>query len=196
MPLACKADNNCFRYKAVPPVKINEPRFSVSVIQPDKKLDLLHGNVVSTFVEEYEITYGARRTEGGWCVFIENISAEIGYNDFVVQIDRRHAFDSCEWWAIKEHEEEHIHAHLSVVSDNLDEIKRSVSAAAAAILPVFAENELNIERATKNLELGLQNSPQIILLRQKLAAEQETRNKKVDLRDRGGRIGKCADRRG
>jgi hypothetical protein len=174
-------------------LEIKEPRFSVSIVQPEKKMDLLHGNVVSTFAEEYEIEYGAQKTDGGWCVFIEKIAAEIGYTDFVIQIDRRHRFDSCEWTAIKEHEDDHIHAHLSVIRDEKKDIELAVRSAANNILPVFAEDESDIEDAMNEMESELSSQPQIRLLRQKLAAEQEIRNKKIDLNDRGERIRKCME---
>jgi len=183
--------NECLRLKTVPSVEIKEPEWSVSIVQPENKLSLLHGNVISTFAEEYEITYGAQKVSGGWCVMIENIEALMGYRGFVIQIDRRHNKGGCEWNAIKEHEDEHIRAHLSVVSDNRSEIKRSISAAAGTILPVFVETDGEIGRAMDELQTELQNAPQIRLLRQALSAEQEIRNRKVDLQDKGARIGEC-----
>jgi hypothetical protein len=185
---------DCLQYKTLPSLKIKVPGFSVSIIQPDRPLNLLHGNVVATFAEEYEIEYGAQRSNGGWCVFIENITAFVGYTDFVVQIDKRHPFDGCEFNAIKEHEDEHIRAHLSVIDDEKEEIEMSIMAAADNILPVFIENESDIERAMGDIESQLQEQPQIKLLRQKLNAEQEIRNKKIDLKDRGWRIRACGER--
>ena len=184
---------DCLRYKTLPSLKIKVPRFSVSIVQPDVPMNLLHGNVVATFAEEYEIEYGAEKTDGGFCVFLERISASIGYTDFVVQIDRRHAFDSCEWHAIKEHEDEHIRAHLDVIDDEEAEIKSAVQSAADNIFPVFVASESGMDGAMDDMESELQAQPQLKLMRQKLNAEQEIRNKKIDLADKGTRIRQCAD---
>jgi hypothetical protein len=175
----------------LPSLEIKVPSFSMSVVQPDRKMDLLHGNVVSTLAEEYEISYGAQRAADGYCVFIEHIAATIGYTDFVVQIDKRHPLNSCEWRAIKEHEDEHIRAHLSVIEDGEDDIRRSIAGAANSLMPVFAESEDEIDGAMDRLESELESQPQIRLMRQKLNAEQEIRNKKIDLDDKGWRIRAC-----
>jgi len=177
----------------LPSLEIKVPEFSVSIVQPDRFMDLLHGNVVATFVEEYEIKYGAQKFEGGWCVFIEGITAIIGYTNFVVQIDRRHHPDSCEFDAIMEHEEEHVRAHLSVIEDSMRDIRSSISAAANNVLPVWVLDERGIDGAMDELEEKLQSRPQIQLLRQKLSAEREIRNKRVDLNDRGERFRRCVE---
>jgi len=188
--LAPAAD--CLKYKRLPSLEIKVPGFSVSVVQPERGLDLLHGNVVATLAEEYEIEYGAEKAStGGWCVFIERVSATIGYTNFVIQIDKRHEKDSCEFNAIKEHEDEHVRAHLSVIEDGKKDIKQGLIDAADSVLPVFAETEKDFDRAMEEMEGELEARPEVKLLRQKLAAEQEIRNKKIDLGDKGRRIRAC-----
>jgi len=166
-------------------------------------MDLLHGNVVATLVEEYEIEYGAARVGGengeaarspkgeGWCVFIEGITVEMGYTDFVVQVDKRHSPESCEFKRILEHEDEHVAAHLAVIRDEGKNIRAAIAAAANNVLPMFARDENGIDDAMNELETRLQNRPEIRLLRQKLAAEREIRNKKIDMNDRGERLRGC-----
>lgn len=187
------ANNVCLNYKTVPSLKIKVPSHSVAVVQPEKNLNLLHGNVVATFSEEYEIEYGADKAGGGYCVFIEGITATIGYTDFVIQIDRRHPKGSCEFNATKEHENEHIDAHLSVINDGKKSINRALYGAANNVLPIFAASESDIERAMDDMERRLQDQPQLKLLRQKLNAEQEIKNKKIDLNDKGERIRQCME---
>jgi len=188
----------CMGRKKLPSLEIKDRKFSVSVVQPDEMVvpegvGMLHGNVVATFSEGYEIEYGAERAGRGWCIFIEHIAAVIGYTDFVIQIDKRHRFDSCEWAAIKDHEDEHIRAHLSVISDNRGEIKRAITDASAAMAPVFAADESGIDAAMDKLEKELASRPEIRLMRQKIAAEQEIKNKRVDQNDKGERIRRCAE---
>jgi len=183
--------NDCQRFRGAPLVRVREPDFSVSVESPKEEMNLLHGKVIATFSEEYEIDYNAEWDGDGWCLYIDRITAVVGYTGFVIQIDRRHKFDSCEWHATKAHEDEHIRAHLSAVSENKDEIKQSVREAAAAILPLFVENESDLEIKMNEMQDELAGQPQIKILMQKLDAEQEIRNKKVDLGDKGWRINEC-----
>jgi hypothetical protein len=183
--------DECLKYKTLPSLKIKVPSYSVSVVQPDRKMNLLHGNVVATMAEEYEIEYGARKIDGGYCVFIEHITATIGYTDFVVQIDRRHSPESCEFAGILEHEYEHIHAHLAVIDDEKKDIEGTIRASANNVLPLFVPGEDGIDGAMADLETALQNQPQILLLREKLVAAREIRDKKIDLNDKGDRIRDC-----
>jgi hypothetical protein len=190
--LPASADD-CLKYKTLPSLEIKVPRFSVSVSQPPRPLNLLHGNVVATFAEEYEVEYGVQKSGGGFCVFVQKIVASVGYTDFDIQIDVRHRPGSCEFNATKDHENEHIRAHLSVVDEGMDGIRKSVAAAANDILPVFLETEDMVAAAMDEIEKELQDTPQIKLMRQTLQAEQEMRNKKIDLDDRGWRISKCGE---
>lgn len=183
--------SDCLKYKTSPSLEIKEPGFSISVVRPNRPMNLLHGNVVATFSEEYEIEYGAQKHDGGWCVFIERIAVEMGYADFVVQVDWRHHPESCEFKNILEHEDEHIAAHLAVMRDERANIRNAIASAANNVLPVFANGADGIDHAMNELESELQNRPEINLLRQKLSAEREIRNKKIDLNDKGGRIKKC-----
>ena len=183
--------SDCTRFKTVPTVDIKIPEHNISVRQPDGFSDLLHGRVLARFSEQFEISYGVGETSGGWCLFIERMDAVMGYTDFTVEIDQWHMTGSCEYDAILEHEYEHVEAHLSVMDTELVEIKKSVTNASASILPVFIEYKSEIEGAMDKLEKRFQDRPEIRLMRQKLAAEREIRNRKIDLEDRGWRIEKC-----
>ena len=158
-------------------------------------MDLLHGNVVATLTEEYEIEYGAALSPKGegWCVFIENIAVDFGFTDFIVQVDKRHHPESCEFNSILEHEDEHIAAHLSVIKDGQRNIKNAIAAAANNVLPMFVQSDDEIDNAMNELETELQNRPEIRLLRQKLTAEQEIRNKRIDMNDKGERFRACSE---
>lgn len=182
---------DCISHKVIPRVNVVKPEYSISVAQPDGFMDLMHGSVVATMIEEFEIGFGVAAVTGGWCIFINQINATIGYTDFVIEIDKRHKEGTCEFDAILEHEFEHVAAHLSVITDELAGIKAAVKNSGASVLPVFIEAETDIEDAIERLESRLQARPEIRLLRQKLAAEREIRNKKIDLADRGWRIERC-----
>ena len=190
MPNLCLA-NDCLDYKLTPKINIKLPIWQKSVVQPLKPMDVLHGDVIATLVDEYEIITDITSIEDGFCVALKNIDVTLGYSDFLVQIDISHRPDSCSYNAILQHEDEHIRAYLSVIEDNKDLLQESVISAAESIPPIFVKNEEDIENAIDELNNQLQNHPDIILLKQQIKADEEIRNKYVDLNDNGNTLKKC-----
>ena len=187
------AGDDCLNYKLNPEVTINVPVWTKSVVQPLQKMDVLHGNVIATLVDEFEITADITSIEDGFCVALKNIDTTIGYSDFLVQIDISHRPNTCSYNAILQHEDEHIRAYLSLIDDNKDLFKNSIKNAAISINPIFVRNEQDIEMAIDKLNNELQNHPDIILLKQQIRADEEIRNKRVDLNDSGETLKKCFD---
>ncbi|MBO7042546.1 MAG: hypothetical protein J6W08_01620 [Alphaproteobacteria bacterium] len=185
------AADDCLGYKISPIINLKQPEWEENIIQPLEHTDILHGDVIATLVNEFEITGDITSIEDGFCVALKNIDATIGYSDFMVQIDIFYQKDSCEYNAILQHEDEHIRAYLSVIEDNQNLFKQSIQSAAESITPVFVKNEQDIESAIDKLNEQLQNHPDIILLKQKIKADEEIRNKYVDLNDTGKTLKKC-----
>lgn len=187
------ASDDCLNYKLNPIINIKSPVWQKTVVQPLKNMDVLHGNVIATLVDEFEITGDITSIEDGFCVALKNIDATIGYSDFMVQIDISHKPNTCSYNAILQHEDEHIRAYLSVIDDNKDLIKQSIKSAAESVVPVFIHNEKDMEGALDKLNNELQNHPDIILLKQQISAAEEIRNKNVDLNDTGETLKKCLE---
>ena len=187
------AGDDCLDYKLNPDVTINVPLWTKSVVQPLQKMDVLHGNVIATLVDEFEITADITSIEDGFCVALKNVDTTIGYSDFLVQIDISHKPNTCSYNAIAQHEDEHIRAYLSVIDDNSDLLKQSVINASNSIMPIFVKEEKDIESAIDKLNDELQNHPEIVLLKQRIKADEEIRNKYVDLNDNGETLKKCIE---
>ena len=183
--------DDCLDYKLTPKITVKTPIWTKSVVQPLKSMDVLHGDVIATLVDEFEITTDLTSIEDGFCVALKNIDVTIGYSDFLVQIDKSHKPDSCSYNAILQHEDEHIRAYLSVIENNTDMFKKSIESAANSIVPVFIKNESDIESALDTLNNELQNHPDIILLKQRIKADEEIKNKYVDINDTGETLKKC-----
>ena len=185
------ASDDCLYYKLNPDITIKSPIWSKSVVQPLQKMDVLHGDVIATLVDNFEITADITSIEDGFCVALKSVDATIGYSDFLVQIDISHRPNSCSYNAILQHEDEHIRAYLSVIDDKNDLLKKSVKTAADSIIPIFVKNEKDIEMAIDKLNHKLQNHPDIILLKHQIRADEEIRNKHVDINDTGETLKKC-----
>ena len=188
------ADNRCVAYKSRPLVRISKPDWVKKVGQPLRMMDLYHGNVTATLVDEYDIVVNIDELPNneGYCVGIKDINATIGYSDFLVKVDMRHKLDSCSYRAVLEHEGEHINAYLSVIDDFQDDLKNSVYSAANSIIPIFVKNEIDISRAIDDLNSKLQTHPDLILVKQKISSAEELRNAKVDEEnDKYQELAKC-----
>ena len=185
------AFDDCLDYKLTPKINVIIPTWEKQVVQPLKKMDVLHGNVIATMVDNYEITTDITSIEDGFCVALKRVDATVGYSDFLVQIDISHRPNTCSYDAILSHEDEHIRAYLSVIDDNERMLKESIFSAADSVIPVFVKNESEIESAIDKLNNEIQNHPDIILLKQHLKAEEEIRNKRIDENDNGARLNKC-----
>ena len=183
--------DDCLIYKLTPKVTINTPNWEKKVVQPLQQMDILHGNVVATMIDNYEITTDITSIEDGFCVALKNVDAVIGYSDFLVQIDISHKPNTCSYNAILQHEDEHIRAYLSIMEDNQDLLKQSVMSAADSITPIFVKNQQDIESAIDNINEKIQNHPDIILLKQHIKADEEIRNKHVDQNNDNATLKKC-----
>lgn len=176
------AEDKCVAYKTRPLVRIEKPNWVKKVGQPLQMMDLYHGNVVATLVDEYNIVVNVDELPNneGFCVGIKDINATIGYSDFLVKVDMRHKLDSCSYKAVLAHEGEHITAYLSVIDDFQSDLKKSVYAAANSIIPIYVKDEVDIADAIDELNSRLQTHPDMVLVKQKISAEEELRNTRVD----------------
>jgi len=176
------ARDKCIFYKTKPNVQISKPNWVKKVGQPLRMMDFYHGNVVATLVDEYDIIVNIDElpNHDGYCVGVKDINAVIGYSDFLIKIDMRHKQNSCAYKTVLAHEGDHITAYLSVIDDFQDDLKKSVYSAANSILPIYVTTEDGIRNAIDDLNTKLQNHPELILVKQKISAAEELRNKKVD----------------
>lgn len=185
------AYDDCLAYKLSPKITLDTPVWSKEVVQPLRHMDLLHGNVIATMVDNYDIVADITNIEDGYCVTLKSVFATVGYSDFLVQIDIRHQPDTCSYNAILSHEDEHIRAYLSVIDDSKKELKDSIYTAADSITPIFVRNASDIDAAITELNAELQAHPDLILIKQKIKAAEEIRNKRVDQHDTGETLRKC-----
>ena len=190
-PFAARADDDCLSYKLTPKITLDVPQWSKEVVQPLRHMDLLHGNVVATMVDNYDIVADITNIEDGYCVALKSVFATVGYSDFLVQIDIRNVPESCTYNAILSHEDEHIRAYLSVIDDHKKELMDSIYTAADSITPIFVRNADDIDAAINELNAELQAHPDLILIKQKIKAAEEIRNKRVDQHDTGQSLQKC-----
>lgn len=183
--------DDCLPYKFIPRVVLSTPVWTKEVVQPLKEMDLFHGNVIATMTDNYEIVADITNIEDGFCVSLKAVYADVGYSNFLVQIDIRHVPDTCSYNAVLSHEDEHIRTYLSVINDYKKELQNSIFSAADSIMPIFVRSSDDIDAAINELNAELQAHPDLILVKQKIKAAEEIRNKKIDQMDTGDSLKKC-----
>jgi len=183
--------NTCVQHKRVPNVNLALPNWDKSIAQPPAPMDLFHGKVIATFSEEYSLLIEADPTDGGYCVVLTGVDASVGYTEFQVQIDSRHRPESCAFNVILEHEELHIAAHLSVIDDFAGDMKQSIAAAANSIMPIFVARGDGFDSALDTMQQRLHSHPEIVLMKQKIDAENTIRNKRIDMENDDRRVREC-----
>lgn len=175
--------NDCIKYKHIPNVSISSPIHENRIVQPDEPMDKLHGNVLATLIQDFDLVVDIIMHEGGYCVVLKKVDATVGYNDFLVSIDKSHRKGSCTYSAIINHEKKHVDAYLSVINDMKSDIQDSVFNAANSVMPVFADSREKIDSVIENMNYEIQSHPEVILIKQKINAAQEIRNKRVDQKE-------------
>lgn len=183
--------NECLSYKIKPKITINIPEYTKEVIQPRQPMNLLHGNVVATLVNNYDIIANITSVEDGYCVGLKAVEATIGYSDFLVKIDNRHKPKTCSYKAILNHENKHIDAYLSVIDEYKPELYNSLYSAADTVMPIFVKKQQDINDAVEILNNELQSHPDIILVIQKIHADEEIKNKYIDRQEDYSELKKC-----
>lgn len=171
---------SCVQYKKNPAVYINTPDWTKVVVQPRQEMDLWHGNVIATLVDRYDVVADVNKVDGGFCVGVKSVSAVVGYNNFTVQIDMRHKPNTCQYDAVLAHEDKHIKAYLSVIDDIKPDLQRSLYMAVDSVMPVFVKSKKEVAGVVDDINVQIQKHPELIVIKQKINAEQEIRNKKID----------------
>lgn len=183
--------DDCLQYKTSPKIKIINTEWKQNVVQPEQPMDSLHGVVVASFDEEYDLQVSATPSDTGYCVALNELKATIGYTNFSINIDHSHRPDSCEYKMTLDHENEHISAYLQAFDGESENIKTSIQLAADSIMPVFVPSLDGVNSVLDKMQQELQSHPDVVLMKQKLDTQQEILNKKVDERDDGKRINLC-----
>lgn len=186
--------DDCVSYKITPKITVNNPSWVKEVVQPLEEMNLWHGNVIATMVDNYEILADITSIEDGFCVGIKQVDAEIGYSEFLVQVDIRHKPGTCSYDAVLGHEDQHIREYLSVVDDFRTDLHDALYVSANSVMPIFVSDSEDIENAIEQLNKKMQSHPELILIKQKIKAAEEIRNKKIDQNDTGDALKKCIEK--
>lgn len=182
--------NDCLVYKQTPVVKLSKPDINVQIIQSEMDIKH-HGHVIASMSQKTNITTELIFVKTGFCVVLKDIEVEFGYDDFLVEIDNIYKKNTCPYDAVMAHEQKHIDTYLSVIDDFKSDLEETFFIAADSVMPVFIEKKSDSDAAMEMMNKEIQNYPDLTLIIQKIKAEEEIRNKKIDQMETGEELLKC-----
>lgn len=192
--------DDCIQYKKTPFVNIKNPEWTKTVVLSDEPMDeykgknfsfKLHGITETSFMEKYEIDFNVIPEQDGYCLVINGADVLIGYENFLVKIDKSHKVNSCSYNAVLKHEEKHIDAYLSILKDMEPDIKNSIFNAMNSMMPMYAPDFESIDSLVDELYKKIEKHPELVLLNQKISAAQEIRNKRIDQDENNYELKRC-----
>ena len=192
--------DDCIQYKKTPTINIKNPEWTKTVVLSDEPMDeytgknfsfKTHGITETSFMEKYEIDFNVIPEQDGYCVIVNGVDVLIGYENFLVKIDKSHKENSCSYNAVLKHEEKHIDAYLSILKDMEPDIKNSIFNAINSIMPMSAKNVEDIDSLVDEIYAKIEKHPEMVLLNQKISAAQEIRNKRIDQNEDNHELKMC-----
>ena len=171
---------DCAPYKIDPAVTFSVPQYVENISIDPALVGATHGNVVSSFSEKYELQVASLKAPGGFCVVLSKVNAEIGYTEFQINISPDYEAGSCKYDFILQHEYMHKYTYLSVMESEKSRVEQALSATVNSIFPIFIEKEADVQKALDSFKKQINENPKMRLAIQKIQAEQEIRNRKVD----------------
>lgn len=172
--------DDCLVYKNIPKIIVNEPDYTIEIVQPNTPMDLWHGNVIATMVDNYDLITDVKPVKDGFCVVLKTVNSLFGYNDFRVNIDIHHTPNGCAYNAILEHEKKHINTYLEIIQEFKGDLQQSIFNAADSVMPVFIKSKQDVLLAVDKMNNELQSHPELVLVKQKIKAAEEIKNKNID----------------
>ena len=190
----------CIKYKSEPVVDVKSPVPTKKVVLSDDTMDEYHGKYFSfklhgvtqaSLIVKYQMEFDFIPESTGFCIKLRKMDTTLGYDNFDIKIDKSHKENSCSYNAVLAHEEKHVNAYLSVLSDLESEIKNSVYNAANSVMPEFASNYAEIDEIIEGFYKKIENHQDMTLVLQKIHAAEEIRNKRIDQEESGEDLKKC-----
>lgn len=184
--------DDCLEYKKKPEVILSKPKYTIEINQPDESMDLSHhGHVIANLTQKTNIETEVVFIKTGFCVSLKSIDVEFGYNNFLVEVDKSYKENTCPFNAVMAHEQKHIDAYLSVIDEFKSDLENTFFTASDSVMPVFIEKKSDFDNALEIINNKIKNHPDLILIIQKIKAEEEIRNKKIDQTEKGEELLKC-----
>lgn len=177
------------------PVRLNfetkrvEPTYHTNVSIQDvrqlytvrgQRISRAHANAIGLTYAEISLELGAAtrsvpRERGGYCVYLEDVEADFGFDRVDVYVGQEYRRGTCEYRTILDHENEHVAINNTVVRSYAPKVRQAIERELRKMKPIF----------TPTVRTGARRAVEDI--RQRMApimkafqAEQRRRNGAID----------------
>lgn len=87
-----------------------------------------------------------------YCVYLDDVNATVGFQDFDVFIDKKYAKNSCEYNAVLKHENHHIDDSKSALDKVFDELNSTFKTVVNNIEPIYVDDADDVPYAFEKIE--------------------------------------------
>lgn len=145
-----------------------------------QRITRAHSNAIGLTYAEISVRLGAAtvarpRERSGYCVYLEEVEAQFGFDRFDVYVGREYPRGSCEFNTILDHENEHVAIYKDIIREYGGRMRTAIERELRNLGPVFAPSaQTGGQRAIAQLQERLQ--PAI----DGFQAESRRRNGRID----------------
>ena len=169
--------------------KLVEPTYNTDISIQDvrqlytlrgQRISRAHANAIGLTYAEVSLELGAStrsipRARGGYCVYLEEVQADFGFDRVDVYVGREYRLGTCEFRTILDHENEHVAINNSVVRTYAPRIRQAMEGELRSMKPIFTPTvNTGARRAVEELRQRIQ--PMMKAFQQ----EQRRRNAEID----------------
>ena len=162
--------------------------------RPGQRIGSTHNNAIGITYAEIALSLSAStrsipRERGGYCVYLDEVRANFGFEKFEVYIGREYRPGTCEYRTILDHENEHVAINNAVVREFGPRIRQSIEQQLGVMPPLFAPSvNTGSRRAIQELQDRVE--PVVSAFKQ----EQRQRNGAIDTQQAYGVLQElCSD---
>jgi len=147
---------------------------------PGRNLGRAHSNAIGITYAEIALSLSAStrsipRERGGYCVYLDEVQADFGFEKFEVYIGKEYPVGTCEYRTILDHENEHVAINNAVVKEYGPMIRQSLEQQLAVMPPLFAPT---VNTGSRRAIQGLQQRAEPVV--DAFKREQRRRNAAID----------------
>ncbi|NKB44047.1 MAG: hypothetical protein GKS03_07170 [Alphaproteobacteria bacterium] len=107
-----------------------------------QRISRAHANAIGLTYAEVSLNLSAAtrsvpRQRGGYCVYLEEVRAEFGFDRVDVYVGREYRRGTCEYRTILDHENEHVAINNSVVRGYGPRLRQSIARELGRLRPLF-----------------------------------------------------------
>ena len=151
------------------------------------------GFTLANFSIEYDFDLEKYQVDGGVCLVLSKLNFVIGYKNIDVLIDDKYKQNSCEYNAVKEHEQGHINIYKNELKYYGKLITNELKDIAFYIKPMFFQTSVSGKKMENEIQNAVFENQNIKLLKNKLKQTLIAENQNYDSSEEYKRVKNLCD---